>query len=432
MFRQYLVSVLLTTLISTGPAGYAMEPSADDVAMTEPNEVMTLGRALALTLMHNPALKAYSLEMRAAEARSLQAGLWPNPEIGVEVEEAGGSGARRGFDAAQTTIRLSQLIEMGDKAGKRKRVAAFEEELTELEYQSRKLDVFSAAAKAFVSVVEAQEKLVLSNELLGISEASFDAVEKRVAAGRDSELEKTRASVALAGIRISNGQARRALKHARDRLGLFWGQDEVQFGLAAGDLYGLDRPPRLEDVTERLNENPDYIGRQKEVGRRGAMLDMEKAKGVGDITIAAGTQRFNETDDNAFVFGFSIPLPVSDRNQGSRQEAVHNLAISRHRQRAALLELQNELSKSHQGLVDSYSRAVSLKTEVLPAAERMFNAAVTAYREGKTGYLSVLDAQRTYFMSQTEYLEALVAYHKARTDMDRLVGQSINKESFQQ
>ena len=89
--------------------------TAESINIAEPNDVLTLSHVLSLTLIHNPELKAFSLETRSAQARQLQAGLWPNPEIELEVEELGGTGDRRGFDAAETTIHLSQLIELGDR-----------------------------------------------------------------------------------------------------------------------------------------------------------------------------------------------------------------------------------------------------------------------------------------------------------------------------
>jgi len=92
--------------------------------ITEPNGVINLRQALSLALMHNPELKAFSWDIRASEARTLQAGLLPNPEIEVEVEEVGGAGARSGFDGAETTIALSQLIELGNKQSKRSKLAS--------------------------------------------------------------------------------------------------------------------------------------------------------------------------------------------------------------------------------------------------------------------------------------------------------------------
>ena len=100
--------------------------TAEIPEIVEPTGAITLRKALALALMHNPELKAYSWDIRISQARELQAGLWPNPEFGVEVEDVGGSGELSGFDAAETTIQLSQLIELGGKSDKRVKVASLE------------------------------------------------------------------------------------------------------------------------------------------------------------------------------------------------------------------------------------------------------------------------------------------------------------------
>lgn len=404
-------------------AGVALGQRIELAEIAEPNGILTLRQALALTAINNPELKVFSLETRAAQARQLQAGLWPNPEVEIEAEEVGGD--RKGFDSAEVTIHLSQLIELGDKSQKRERVASFKTDLAGLDYESKRLEIFGEATKAFVRVLKAQEKLELSNELLELSEKSYSAVGKRVDAGKDSPVEKTRASVALANIKISHSKIQRNLKYARKQLASFWGQDKPLFQQAAGSLDSVEQLPPLEDLIDQLKLNPQYTRWESEIKKSLAVLDMEKAKAIGDITIGAGLQRFNETNDNAFVFGVSIPLRISDRNQGAKQAAVFNLAKSKHEQRAAWLKLQNEFNETYQEFINSYSQATSLKTEVLPGATDMFNAATRAYREGKVDYLNVLDAQRTLFDVRNEYIESLTAYHIARTDIERLIGDQI-------
>ena len=179
-------------------------------------------------------------------------------------------------------------------------------------------------------------------------------------------------------------------------------------------------------MINQLKSTPEYARLEAEIKKSQAVLDLEKSKAVGDITIGAGIQRFNETDDNAVVFGVSIPLPLSDRNQGAKQEAVYNLAKSREEQKAAWLKLQNEFNQTYQEFTNSYSQAISLKNEVFPGAIEMFNAATRAYQEGKVDYLNVLDAQRTLFDVKNEYIESLASYHTARTDIERFIGKEID------
>ncbi|MDH4202785.1 MAG: TolC family protein [Phycisphaerae bacterium] len=399
--------------------------SQDATSKAEPNGILTLGDVLALTLVHNPELNIFSLETRAAQARELQAGLWPNPEIGVEVENVGGTGELSGFDGAETTLQLSQLIELGDKSQKRKNVASFEKELANLDYQNKRLDVFSDAAKAFISVLKAQEKLQLSSELLKLSDESFQIVEKKVTAGKDSPVEKNRAAVALANTKMSYHEDRQNLDYARKQLASFWGQNEPLFERAAGDMENIGPLLTLENLTGRLKLNPEYTRWESEIKKNRAILDLEKSRAIGDITIGAGLRRFNESDDNAFVFGVSIPLPLSDRNQGAKQEAVYNLAKSREEKKAAWLKLQNEFNQTYREYANSFHQATSLKNEVLPAAIDMFNAATKGYEQGKIDYLNVLDAQRTLFSTKGEYVNALAECHIRKTELERLIGQTL-------
>ncbi|MHC4726353.1 MAG: TolC family protein, partial [Planctomycetota bacterium] len=154
-----------------------------------------------------------------------------------------------------------------------------------------------------------------------------------------------------------------------------------------------------------------------------------KAKAVSDITFRGGLQRFNETNDNAIVFGISIPLPISDKNQAGKLRASYELARAREEQRAAYIKVQMKLAKAYQALSSTYTEAVELDKNVLQGAEGVFEASKTGYTQGKMDYLHVLDAQRTLFEAKARYVDALASYHIAKADVERLIGCSIDSET---
>ncbi len=414
----------------------SMEPSAgalNEYEITEPNGVLTLRQALALTLMKSPVLKAYSLETRAADARALQAGLRPNPELGIEVENVGGSGALSGFDGAETTIAISQLIELGNKAEKRKNVASLEKELSEWDYETRRIEILTHAGKAFIELLAAQERTKLLAELVKVSKQALNSVTQRVEAGKDSPLEKTKASVALSNLQIKYKQVMKELENAKKKLASFWGNELPLFTQARGQLETVSDIPEMDVLKQKLVRNPQLARWETEIARDKAAMRLAESKSVPDISIGGGVRRFSETDDNAFVFGVSIPLPLSDRNQGGRMEAAANLSKSYEQQRAARIEAMNQFNQIFTDLSVSLNKTKELQSSILPGAKEVFDASREAYAEGKIDYLNVLDAQRTYFIAQTDYLETLVAYHKAKTDMEGLVGDRLDKiEPIQQ
>ena len=67
-----------------------------------------------------------------------------------------------------------------------------------------------------------------------------------------------------------------------------------------------------------------------------------------------------------------------------------------------------------------------MRYDVVPAAELAYGAAREGYREGKFGFLEVLDAQRTLFEAKGQYIDALSEYHAARADTERLIGQPLH------
>jgi cobalt-zinc-cadmium efflux system outer membrane protein len=90
-----------------------------------------------------------------------------------------------------------------------------------------------------------------------------------------------------------------------------------------------------------------------------------------------------------------------------------------------MLKAQNDLEQAYQDLSSSYLTADSLMRIAIPAAQTAFSAALEGYREGKIGYLAVLETQRTFFEVKRQYITTIVNYHKSKADIDRLIGSEI-------
>ncbi len=387
---------------------------------------LTMASAMALALKKNPSLAGFSAEIRARDAAALQAGLLPNPELGVEMENFGGKDALEGVDGAETTIAYSQLVELGGKRGNRRKVAALDKTLAEWDYQSKKLDVLAATAKAFVEVLVAQEQVALNGDLLKLAEQTTTAVSEKVDAGKVSPVEKSRAQIELAAARTEANKAVRELEAARRRLAGFWGGEHADFGRAVGQLGDISALPDEESLKAFLSNNPDLARWAAELERSEAALRLARSEAVPDLTLSAGVRNFQETDDNAFVAGFSIPIPFFNRNQGGVTEARVRIDKAQAEQQAAKVNLATGLSDIWQHLAATYTEVVGLRDEILPGAQATYAATELGYREGKFDFLQMLDAQRTLFTVERQYLLSLGAYHLASTDLERLVGVPLN------
>ena len=402
-------------------------PTAEEPAqLEEPTGGITLRQALALVLMHNPDLKAFSWDVRVGEAKTLQAGVRPNPELEAEIEEFGGSGDFSGFGAIETAVQLSYLIELGGKRGKRRKVAALETELAGWDYETARLDVLTQMTQTFIDVLAAQEAVALNEELVRLAEQVFNTVKAQVEAGKVSPVEQTRTQVELANSRIALEQAKRGLQAARQALAFTWGSTSPAFESVEGQFDTVKPIPTAEQLVNRISQNPDIARWTVEMAQRRAAIKLEKSGRIPDLSIGGGMKHLNEIGDVAFIFGLSFPLPLFDRNQGAIREAEYNLAKVFEERKSAEVTVRTAFATAYGVLSAATTTVTALKDEVLPGAQSAFDAVTFGYRIGKFDFLEMLDAQRTLFEVRGSYIDALAEYHKAVADVERLIGEPLN------
>ena len=390
-----------------------------------PTETINLRQALALALMHNPDLKAFSWAVRAGEAKTLQAGLRPSPELETEIEEFGGSGDLSGFSAIETTIQLGVPIELGGVRGKQRQVAALETELAGWDYETARLDVLTQGNHAFIDVLAAQEVVALNEELVRLAEQVFNTAKAQVEAGKVSPVQQMRTQVELVNSRIALEAAKRELEGARFVLASTWGSTSPVFGQVEGQFEIAKPIPTVEQLANHISQNPNIARWTVEIAYRRAAIQLERSRRVPDLSIGGGMKHLNESGDVAFIVGISLPLPLFDRNQGAIREAEYNFAKAFEERRSTEVAIHTALVTAYGVLSAAAISVSSLRDEVLPSAQSAFDAVTEGYRIGKFDFLEMLDAQRTLFDVRGSYIDALAKYHKAVADVERLIGEPL-------
>jgi cobalt-zinc-cadmium efflux system outer membrane protein len=387
---------------------------------------ITLTEAKSKAVTMNQEIKSFFLGIQIKEDQTLQAALFPNPEIEIETENFGGSRDAKKFDSAETTVQISQEIELGNKRLKRKKVASIERDLAEWSFQSKRADIINQTAKAFVNVLAAQEKLALSDGLISLAEKVFHTVSTRVKAGKVSPVEETRARVTLSSTQMVFERAKRELDASRRQLAAMWGEDIFLFEKADGDLDDIKPIPSHAQLAKQISKNPDIMRWDMEISRRRAQIDLEDAYKIPDPTFSIGNRYSNENNANTLIATASIPIPFFNRNQGRIRETRHELSRAYEDQQFETIRVSSDLSQAYQSLSSAYFEAVTLKEKVLPDAQAVFKASEEGYKQGKFDYLILLDAQKTLFDVKTQYIDALQSYHQAVADVERFIGADIN------
>jgi cobalt-zinc-cadmium efflux system outer membrane protein len=380
---------------------------------------LTLSEALTRVFALSPELVVSELEIQSAAARIIQAGLKPNPELAVDTENFPAMTSAGVSHYLEGTFQITQRLELGGKRAMRVQAAEKEKQVAGRDLQVKKNKLMAETSLAFADVLVNQERLSNQRELTGLARRSYATVVDRVAAGKVSPVEQTRATVALSSAELEEETQQRELTAAKDRLAMLWGGSSAEFDAADG-RFEIPSPPSGPEIC--VESNPDLLLASAAIDSRRAALALEQAEKKPDLTFSAGFRRLNLEDKNAWVAGVSIPIPIFDKRQGAIAEARIGVDRSLAEKKAVEWRLRSVLSQARHEHEIALLEASSLAKTALPAAKEALAAVEEGYRLGKFDYLNVLDSQRTYAELQRRYIEAVAAGLKATIEVQRLAG----------
>ena len=382
-----------------------------------PAAALTQKIALERAFDANPVLSAAQRELDAIEATIIQAQVRPNPEIAAYIEDT-----RKA--TRSTTLQLNQPIELGGKRSARIGAAERARDAAAAELAAKRAEVRAGVVVAFYDVLVAQERLRLAQASVELAQRASSAAARRVTAGKVSPVEETRARVAEAGVRVELAIATSELATARKQLVSTWGDLSPNFARAEGELTALPPLPDLAELNARLAASPNLLRARIEVERRLALTEVERSRRVPDLTVSLGARRNEELGLNQAILGVSIPIPVFNRNQGNLLEALHRTDKARDELSAAGIRLSNEMTLAYERLSSARQEAGMLQQEILPGAQSAYDAATKGFELGKFNFLDVLDAQRTSFQAQSQYLRALAEAHRSAAAIQLILGEA--------
>jgi outer membrane protein, heavy metal efflux system len=390
--------------LSPGPAPSA-SGSAAPISVPAPDALpsnsLTLADALSAAARNNPALRGARADVDASAGALMQAGARPNPEV---------SFLQEGFRRVErtSTAMINQTIELGGKRSARLDVASYGRESANASLDEQGAVVRADVIAAFYGLLAAQRQLQVTEESAAIAARSADLASRRAQAGKVSPVEATKAHVAAAGVQIEVVTARGRVEVAREKLNAVMGDARDGRLAVLGDLEAVPPVEPLAALTAQLDDSPLARIARAEMLRSNAAVSLERARRIPDVTISAGVKR---------VTTGGVP-----DNQAALLEATHkaeraNADLDRERTRLRL-----DLTQAYANFEAAAQEAQRLKADILPAARLALDAMSRGYELGKFSFLDVLDAQRTLFQGQSQYVRALADAHTARADIGRLVG----------
>jgi len=425
MFPSRALACALSVLIASGSAGLAGNAFAQSTKRAAPARSLILTDALQRALAANPRLTAADRDLGMALGRQVQAGAIPNPELSFELDNSFGSGAYRGMRSAETTVQLSQLIELGGKRGARIAAGAAGYDAAHWERSAVRLEIVSETAVAFVNLLGAQRRVQIFDVQIERLQQLTPLLQKRIDAGASSPADIARAEVAADLARADRARAKVAVATARRELAALMGKTAPDFPSVSGDLLRVGRPPAFQTVLGAVEANPQLMRWTAVRAQRNAELLSARLKTVPDVRVGVGWRNFQDSGDSAVRLNVAIPLPVWDQNQGGILEARESLAktdAERAINRTALIRM---LGRAHDTIGGALEEISILQRSAIPKSRQALETIESGYAQGRFTLLDLLDVQSAAAQAALRELDALVIFHTAVATMEGLTGSPL-------
>ena len=402
--RQRLAVLVLAFALAWRCGAEPLRVAADTASID-------LSTAIRLAL-DQPAARAAAHEVAASDALVGQAGRLPNPELSY-LREGQQAGTRT------TTVQINQPIELGGKRRARVALAQGAAELARGDRLAQRLAIRADVIAAYHDVLIARHRLVLAQALTDLARRTVDVAGKRVAAGKISPIDETRARLAAVDASTALTQATAALAIARTRLGALVGRSPDTLALEDDS----DRLPDATPIATLLTRESVAVRRARgQLAARQAQADVERAARMPDVTLSVGTQKDDQVGRRQAVVGLSVPLPLFNRNEDALRAALRRTDAATDGLAAARIETMAALTAAHTRYATAKQEARLLRDDVMPGAQTAYEQTLKGFEYGKFSFLDVLDAQRTWFQAQTRQWDSLESAWRAWADIERLAG----------
>jgi cobalt-zinc-cadmium efflux system outer membrane protein len=413
-WRAVLLGCVLTLVV-----GHAPLASAQDTA--EPFVIASFDDLLKAVAESNKAIHAAAVRADALESTIRVVGALPDPTVSVGVFPFPIHTAR-GEQLMQ--LRVEQMVPWPGKRDLMRTMAAMEAHMGQEE----------------VARLRAEASLEAMHAAMGVAQAEARVAEVR----RFQERLKRFEAVALA--RYENGEGEQ--QHV-------W---KLQLALAAQEQafsrFADDREAAVAAIAQHVHrpvvvpegafpamaplvaagspeERSEYRRMDAGISRAAAARETARLVNRPDWGLSATWMTIVESDmpamsdgRDALGLGVMVRIPLGRQEQVAREEAARlQEDAMREAQDAFVASWQAMWAENAVRLAQVEEQLAHLDSRLLPVAESMLESSMQAYAAGRSGFLDLLDAERTAFDLRMQRIELATRQAIIRWTRVRLSGQ---------
>ena len=390
---------------------------ADSVSVTS-----LVQKALAT----HPELRYYEAQIDVAQGDKTKAGEIKNPDLmtGVGNWRVRDLATNKVSDGPTWAVQLTQTFEWPGRLSLRKAIAQKDIELALLGLEQFRAALAGRVRTISWKMLAAQEKTRATEEVAKRFSTLAEVLLQRDPAGAAPRLEALIIQANALTLGSEATLARNELEAARFELNQLLGEKaEHPLELRRENLI-LNPPPALESLlTEARKKNFDLRARILDVEQQGYAVQLAQNERWPSITVVPYIQRqTNSTRETQVGIGFSIPLPLWNRNKGTIDSNKAKEVQAEVMLTAQMRQLERDVASQASHYRLHVEELVKWPSDTLESFRKAAAEADEHYRLGALPLATYTELQRQYIDSVSAVLASQLGAVDARLQLEQLTG----------
>jgi len=424
------VTVLLAVRAAESDFTPLPEPSLQR-SNTPPLRATNLPTVLSLeeietgVLRDNPSLKAARANWEAMKQRVPQARAWEDPRLGFETL-AGRFVSIPPNSFTDQKLVAEQAIPLSGKNHFRGEAAEAEAASSFADFCRRELDLIARARTLYYRLANARQQLQLNGANTALLEQFSQISRRKYEAGTKPESDVLLAETDLSKLHEARADILRQISDAESQLNVILNRPAQSPLAPPAELRPFTVDLQLAPLQSlALTNRPELLMAARKIEAADARLIAARREKIPDPSLMVEASRYNDGRVVSEVaVGASINLPWFNRRK-------YNAAIEEARQMKDASEFELESAQKETfGLVrdalskvQTYHHHVELfRDRLVPLARQNVTATRLAYETDKTGFLDLIDAQRTLQEAESMYWNHLTEYLIGIAELESVLG----------
>ncbi|MBN8822505.1 MULTISPECIES: TolC family protein [unclassified Spirosoma] len=391
---------------------------------------LTLRQADSLFVKNNLLLLAERFRIDASQAQILQASLYDNPNLTLEVSSYNNE-TRRVLDVGrqgQKTVAIQQLLYTAGKRNKRIALASESARLTQLELLDLLRGLRFDLRSRFYSIYFQQQTLARFDQQLATLQTTVAAYEVQYNRNNVSLRELLRLKALLFQLANDRTAIRFQLADDQRALRTLLSVDQPIKPVFVDQLLSRYRVPAQPDDTLQqlaLRNRPDLKAMESLVQQAKLNHTLQRALATPDVRVGGTYDQAGSYIQHYVGLSVSADLPVFNRNQGAIRAAQSQIQYQQQLQQQKANQVMNEVATSLEKIREVERRVQTVEEQFTTQFDELNRGVITSFQKGNITLLEFVDLIEAYNDSVSQLNRLKADRVSAYEELNYLLGEDL-------